>query len=156
LGSASISPRNPERNGFSGCTGTLAVAADIEIPVTGSVFAIAHLDQNGVPSLSTFTAKLDDIAAGLAKLQVAHTASAPAVDVQLKGSGKGAKAKIEDLAPGGQSFAAQLPATSYSVRIKPANGGKPVFSLDDVSFTGDAYTAVFAVGSLAREYRIIQ
>jgi hypothetical protein len=56
--------------------------------VTGSVFAIAHLDQNGVPTLSTFTAKLGDIAAGLAKLQVGHTASAPAVDVQLKGSGK--------------------------------------------------------------------
>jgi hypothetical protein len=131
------------------CGGTLAVAADIDIPVAGSVIAIAHLDQNGVPTLSTYTANPGDIAAGLAKLQVAHTAAAPAVDVKLKGSGKGAKAKIDDLAPGAQSFAAQLPATSYDVQIKPATGGKPVFELDDVPFTADAYTSVFAVGSPA-------
>ena len=129
------------------CGGALAVAADIEIPVVGTVFAIAHLDQNGVPTLSAFTARLDDIEAGLAKVQVAHTAAAPAVDVFLKGSGKLGKLRIRDLGPGEQSFAAQISATPYSVLIRPASGGKPVLRLTGVEFTGDAYTIVFAVGS---------
>jgi hypothetical protein len=131
------------------CSGTLAVAADIAIPVTGTVFAIAHLDQNGVLTLSGFTAHVDDIGAGLARLQVVHTAAAPAVDVQLKPVGKGSKASIDNLRPGDQSFAAELPANPFNVQIKPAAGGKPVLKLQNVAFTGDAYTSVFAVGSLA-------
>jgi hypothetical protein len=131
------------------CSGAVAVSADIVVPVVGTVFAVAHLDQNGVPTLSQFTANLDDIGAGLAKFQLAHTAAAPAVDVRLKGPGKGAKAKISDLGPGAQSFAAQLPATSYNVDVKPADGGKPLLELQNVAISGDAYTLVFAVGSLS-------
>jgi hypothetical protein len=88
---------------------------------------------------------LDDISVGFAKVQVVHTAAAPAVDVQFKG--KGPKPKIRDLGPGEQSFADQLSTTPYNVQIKPAAGGKPVLKLDGVSFSGDAYTSVFAVGS---------
>jgi hypothetical protein len=132
------------------CGGTLAVAADIEIPVVGTVFAVAHLDQNGVPTLSAFTARLDDIGSGLAKVQVAHAAAAPAVDVFLKGGGKRGKLRIRDLGPGEQSFAAQVDASrSYSVLIRPASGGKPVLRLSGVEFTADAYTIVFAVGTPA-------
>jgi hypothetical protein len=127
------------------CSGTLAVAADVAIPVAGTVIVVAHLDQNGVPTLSSFTANVDDIGTGLAKVQVGHTAAAPAVDVQLKG--KGPNARVRDLGPGEQSFAAQLLTNPYTVQIRPASGGKPVLKLSGVTFTGDAYTAVFAVGS---------
>ena len=129
----------------AGCSGTLAVTADIEIPVAGTVFAIAHLDQNGVPTLSQYTASLGDIPTGFAKVQVVHTAAAPAVDVRFKG--KGPKPKISDLGPGEQSFADQLATTPYKVQVRPATGGKPVLELDGVSFSGDAYTSVFAVGT---------
>lgn len=135
------------------CAGTLAVAADVAVPVSGTVLIIAHLDQNGVPTLSSFTANVGDIAPGLAKLQVIHTAAAVPVDVRLKG--KGAKAKISDLAAGDQSFAAQIPAIAYDVQIKPASGGKPVLTLDDVPLSGDAYTAVFAVGAPGGTFGVI-
>jgi hypothetical protein len=129
------------------CAGPLAVSAEIEVPVTtGVIFVVAHLDQNGVPKLSQFTGTTDDIGTGLAKLQVAHTAAAPSVEVRLKT--KGAKAKIEDLRPGEQSFPIQAPAASYDVQVRPEAGGRPVLELDDVAVSGDALSAVFAVGSV--------
>jgi hypothetical protein len=130
------------------CTGLLAVTGSIDLAVAESAAVVAHLDQNGAARITRFTNKVRD-GAGSSRLAVIHAAAAPAVDV--KAAGAGAKLRLRDVANGDQSFAADVPAGTYAVKIAAADGGGTVFGPADVTLEKDvAYTA-FAVGSVDNE-----
>lgn len=132
------------------CDGLPAVAGSIDISVAETATIVAHLDQNGAPTISKFTnklGKLDD----LSRVVVIHAAAAPAVDVKAKGS-KCARLKLRDLAPGDQSFAADVPPDTYKVVVRGANGEGTVFGPAELPPLGPGVAATaIAVGSLEHD-----
>lgn len=60
-------------------------ANDVEVPAGANLTVVAHLSEQGDPSLTPFVNDVSKIAAGQARLTVRHTAAAPAVDVRAGG-----------------------------------------------------------------------
>ena len=130
------------------CSGLLAVTGRIDLAVAESATVTAHLDQNGAARITKFTNKVSETGKA-ARIAIVHTAAAPPVDVKARGE-KGAKLQVRDLKNGHQSYAADVPAGAYKVKIG-ASGGGTVFGPAELSLESDvAYTA-FAVGSLENE-----
>ena len=131
------------------CTGLLAATGSIDLAVAENAAVVAHLDQNGTARISKFTNKVA-ATEGATRIAVVHAAAAPAVDVKARGQ-KGAKLRLQDLKNGHQSYAADVPAGTYTVKIGAANGGGTVFGPAELPLDADvAYTAI-AVGSLDNE-----
>lgn len=134
------------------CGGDIAVTGDVDVAVAPASIIVAHLDQNGGPTITKFTSKTSSVAADQARLTVYHTAAAPAVDLQLIQSGRDRIAAVQGLANGEQTFPADVPADSYEVKVSPASGhpGRFETPLAEIPVTlgGGTATAVFAVGSL--------
>jgi hypothetical protein len=62
-----------------------ALAADLEVPEGKDLSVIAHLDENGNPTVSVFDNEVARIPPGRARLLVRHQAAAPPVNVQANG-----------------------------------------------------------------------
>ena len=52
------------------CTGTLAVTGRVDLALGETAIIIAHLDQNGAPKLTKFTAKQGMLGEGIARIAV--------------------------------------------------------------------------------------
>lgn len=127
------------------CTGALAVTARVDLSIAETAAIVAHLDANGAPTISKFTQKVTGLAPGNARLVIQHTAAAPAVD--LKARTKGAGLKIRGLANPAQTYAADVPAGTYDVKVA-ASGGATVLGPVDLTLEPDVLTSIFAAGSL--------
>ncbi len=66
-------------------TGAILNIAGAEVPGDANLSLVAHLDEDGQPTLAPFVNEPAALAAGEAKLTVRHTAAAPAVDVRAGG-----------------------------------------------------------------------
>lgn len=137
------------------CGGPVAVTGEVDIAIAPASIVIAHLDQNGGPTISKFTSKTSEVAPDEARLTVYHTAAAPAVDLQLIDESHEQIAAVQGLSNGEQTFPAEVPAGSYEVLVSPASGfpGRfedPIAEIPVMPGGGTA-TAVFAVGSLDNE-----
>ena len=102
---------------------------------------VAHLKEDGSPTVSVFANKVTPIAAGQGRLTARHTAAAPAVDVRAGGSVvfpnlTNPNEATVDLAAGVVSADVVLAGTS-TVAIGPA----------DVDVQAGTSTIVYAVGS---------
>lgn len=130
------------------CGGPLAVTARVDISIAETAILIAHLDQNGAPTLSRFTADASPTDPHDGRLAVAHTAKAPAVDLSISRVGRDHPvATIEGLKPGQASFGAELPARMYDIAVSAAGEEDP---LAVIPFTveNEISYVIFAVGSL--------
>lgn len=125
-------------------TDTVAIdAGDLELPASGNITAIAHLDASGAPTLTVFTNDTSAIPAGQGRLVVRHTAAAPAVDVRANG-----EVAFSNLSNPNEATA-DLPAGTISADVVPTGATEPVvIGPADLPVTEGETLIVYAVGSL--------
>jgi hypothetical protein len=69
-----------------GAKGDAVIEADnVKVPGGANITVVAHLNEDGDPSLTPFVNDTSKIPAGKARITVRHTAAAPAVDVRAGG-----------------------------------------------------------------------
>ncbi len=126
-------------------TDTVALdAGDVTLPSSGNTTILAHLDEDGTPTLSVFDNDDSNVAAGQGRLIVRHTAAAPRVDI--KANGNVAFANV----PNGAQGAVDLAAGTISAEVVPAGADTPVvIGPADLPIVEGEALIVYAVGSLA-------
>lgn len=125
-------------------TDTVAIdAGDVALPASGNYTIIAHLAEDGTPTLAVFENDTSAIAAGEGRLVVRHVAAAPAVDV--KADGAVAFASL----PNPDEAMADLPVGTVSAEVVPAGADEPVvIGPADLPIEDGTSLIVYAVGSL--------
>lgn len=133
---------------------TAADAAIEDAVLTGSadltagadVSIVAHLQEDGTPTIGIFVNDVSTIAAGEGRLTVRHTAAAPTVDILLA-DGTEVFTGVSNPAEG----VANLPAATYSVAIAPTGAGVDgaVFGPTDLELPEGTNRIVYATGDLA-------
>src|SRR5215213_10409217 len=69
-----------------GADGDAVIEADnVKVPGGANITVVAHLNEDGDPTLTPFVNDVSKIPAGKARITVRHTAAAPAVDVRAGG-----------------------------------------------------------------------
>jgi hypothetical protein len=97
-------------------------------------------DAGGEPKISVFTNDVRPIAAGKARLTIAHTAVVPPADVRVSG-----KVLFSNIA-NGEFVTAEVPAKTYSVDIVPTGESTPLLGPLDLAVKEGALNRVFAIG----------
>lgn len=120
-----------------------AITGSATLPAGANATIIAHLAEDGSPTLSVFVNDTSEIAAGEARLVVRHTAAAPAVDVLADGS-----ALFTNLANPDEGMA-DVPAGDYSVAVAATGTTDPVIGPADLTLEDGTAYFVHAVGSLS-------
>jgi hypothetical protein len=125
-------------------TDTVAIdGGDVDLPASGNYSIIANLDAAGTPTITVFANDTAAIDAGNGRLQVRHTAAAPAVDVKADGA-----VAFSNLSNPNEAKA-DLPASTYSVEVVPAGAADPVvIGPADIAVKDGESLIVYAVGSL--------
>ena len=115
---------------------------DLEVPASGNVSAIAHLSEDGTPTITPFVNDTSAAPAGQGRVVVRHTAAAPAVDVLVGGEPAltGISNPDED--------SAELPAGTISASVAATGTTEPVIGPADVPVAEGQATIVYAIGSL--------
>jgi len=128
-------------------TDTVAIeGGDVALPASGNYSIIANLDAAGTPTITVFANDTSAIAAGEGRLQVRHTAAAPAVDVKADGA-----VAFSNLSNPNEDKA-DLPAATYSVEVVPTGADEPVvIGPADIAVNDGDSLIVYAVGSLEGE-----
>ncbi len=153
LGSYDISISISLADAANPCGGAIAVTAEVDIAIGPVSIVIAHLDQNGSPTITKFTSKTAPVAADETRLTVYHSAAIPAVDLQIIADNNDRVAAFQGLSNGGQTFPVDLPVVaSYRTLASLASGfpgrfNDPIVDIAETPIGGTA-AAVFAVGSL--------
>jgi Domain of unknown function (DUF4397) len=119
-----------------------AIEDDTSLPAGANASIIAHLAEDGTPTLAVFVNDVSEIAAGEARLVARHTAAAPAVDVLADGS-----AVFSNLANPNEQMA-DVPAGPYSVSVAATGTTEPVIGPTDLTLEAGTAYLVYAVGSL--------
>lgn len=125
------------------CHGPLAIVKTVYIQFGENSALVAHLTEQGTPTLSKFVNDLRPTEEGGARVSVRHTAAAPPVDVSLA-LGENAVV-LEDIRNGKQRAIEAEPA-EWQVTIDPF--GEDSIGPIPVGLEADANTIVYAVGSL--------
>lgn len=125
-------------------TDTVAIdAGDVPLPASGNYTIVAHLTEDGTPTLAVFANDTSAIAAGEGRLVVRHVAAAPVVDV--KANGAVAFASL----PNPEEAAADLPVGTVTAEVVPAGADEPVvIGPADLPIEDGTSLIVYAVGSL--------
>lgn len=118
----------------------------LDVPASGNWTVVAHLQEDGTPTLTPFENDTSAIAAGEGRITVRHTAQAPAVDIVVAG-----ERPFTGLSNPNE-VSADLPAGPLPAEIAPA-GGDPIASVADLigqepAVTEGTNTILYAVGSL--------
>jgi Domain of unknown function (DUF4397) len=118
----------------------------LEVPASGNWTVVAHLQEDGTPTLTPFENDVSAIAAGEGRITVRHTAQAPAVDIVV-----GDQRPFTGLSNPNE-VSADLPAGPLPAEIAPA-GGEPIASVADLigqepAVSEGTNTILYAVGSL--------
>ena len=104
---------------------------------------VAHLAENGDPTLTTYRNSLRSIRAGQARVAVHHTAEAPPVNVRAKQT-----VLIENL-KNPQKRSVTVPADTYSINLAAAGASKTAVGPVHLTFEPRRLYLVYAIGSLA-------
>jgi hypothetical protein len=123
-------------------SGTPLISATLQVPASGNVSAIAHLDASGQPTITPFVNDVSATSAGEGRLVVRHTAAAPAVDVLAGGS------PVFTNLSNPNEESADLPAGTVSAAVAATGTTEPVIGPADVPVQAGQVTVVYAIGSL--------
>ncbi len=118
----------------------IAGSADVLAGINASI--VAHLTEDGTPSLAVFGNDVTTINAGETRLTVRHAAAAPAVDVWVDGD-----VTVESLANGSEA-SLDVPAATYNVAVSAAGDDTPVLGPADFDLGEGTSYIVYAIGSL--------
>ena len=115
----------------------------LDVPASGNWTVIAHVQEDGTPTLTPFENDTSPLAAGQGRLTVRHTAAAPAVDIVLADGSR----PFTDLSNPNEASAA-LPAGEIAgAQVAPA-GGEPIADVPTVELQAGTNLIVYAVGGL--------
>ena len=117
--------------------------ASLAVPASGNVTVVAHLTEDGTPTLTSFENDVSALASGQGRLTVRHTAAAPAVDVVLADGSR----PFTNLANPGEA-SADLPAGEIAGAQVAPTGGDPIAPVPAVNLAAGSNLIVYAVGSL--------
>jgi hypothetical protein len=119
-----------------------AIAGSAEVLAGINASIVAHLAEDGTPSLAVFLNDVTTIQAGETRLTVRHAAAAPAVDVWVDG-----EVAISDFVTGDEATL-DVPAASYNVAVSAAGDDQPVLGPADFDLGEGTSYIVYAIGSL--------
>jgi len=115
---------------------------ELAVPASGAWTVVAHLTEDGTPTVTPFQNDTSAVADGSGRLTARHTAAAPAVDI-LAGDAR----PVEGLA-NGEEASLDLPAGEVSgLQVAPA-GGEAIADVPTVDLAAGTNLIVYAVGSL--------
>jgi hypothetical protein len=123
-------------------------ADDVAVPAGANATVVAHLSENGTPTLTPFVNDLSAVAAGDARLTVRHTAAAPAVDVRAGGT---------VVVPGltnPKEASLTVPAGTISADVTLAGTSTVAIGPADLTLAEGTATAVYAWGSGDAGYQL--
>lgn len=127
------------------CTGALAVATTTFLGLGENATIVAHLTEQGTPTLTRFVNDVRSLGARQARVAVRHAAAAPAVNVLLKQRIN--YTVLDDLTNGAQE-GAEVRGGDWSVAVYPKGSFHPVLGPVTLSFPAGKATFIYAVGSL--------
>lgn len=125
------------------------LGADVTLEGGDNATIVAHLLEDGTPTISAFLNDLSELPFMRSRLVVRHLAAAPAVDIRLKRYFWNVAA-IEDLA-NGEEAAAELRRGRYRATIFPAGSDDAVFGPVSLRLNASKVQIVYAIGSLEGE-----
>lgn len=117
--------------------------AELAVPASGNWTVLAHLGEDGTPTITPFENDTSALEAGQGRLTVRHTAAAPAVDIVLADGSR----PFAGLTNPNEASAA-LPAGEIAgAGVAPA-GGDVIADVPTVELVAGTNLIVYAVGSL--------
>lgn len=119
-----------------------AISGSADVTAGTNASIVAHLTEDGTPSLSVFANDTSTIDAGNTRVTVRHAASAPRVDIWVDG-----EIAAEGLA-NGQEATLEVPASTYTVAVSAAGDDAPVLGPVDLDLAEGTHYIVYAIGSL--------
>ena len=125
-----------------------AIEGSVDVPAGANATLVAHLAEDGSPTLTPFVNDTSAVEAGQARVTVRHTAAAPAVDVRA-----GGEPVIEGLAnPDEDSLA--VPAGTVSADVVVAGTDTVAIGPADLELAEGANTIVYAWGNEDAGYEL--
>jgi hypothetical protein len=119
----------------------LVAAEDAEVPAGANISVVAHLSEQGQPTLTPFVNDVGSVPAGDARLVVRHTAAAPAVDARVDG-----QAALTGLT-NPNSAQADVPAGTVSGDVVLAGTDDVVIGPASLDLGEGTVTVAYAIGS---------
>ena len=124
--------------------GSLDVVSRMDVKAGTSHDVVLHMpaEEDGTPVVSSFNTSMAPIAAGKARVLLAHTATVAPADVRVDG-----QVVFTNIA-NGEYAEADVPAGAHSVALLPTGQGPPpILGPLDVTLPALTMTMVYAVGS---------
>lgn len=116
-------------------------AEGVEVPAGQNLSAVAHLTEDGEPTLSAYVNDVSGLAAGQSRVTVRHNAAAPAVDVRVDQSPVFTGLTNPDEAT------AEVEAGTISADVVLAGSEDVVLGPADLDLGEGTLTIVYAIGS---------
>jgi hypothetical protein len=125
-----------------------AIEGSVDVPGGANATLVAHLGEDGTPTLTPFVNDTSEVEAGSARVTVRHTAAAPAVDVRA-----GGEPVIEGLTnPNEESLT--VPAGTVSADVVLAGTDTVAIGPADLDLAEGSNTIVYAWGSEDAGYEL--
>jgi hypothetical protein len=121
-------------------------ASGIELASGKDYTAVAHLTEDGTPTLALFKNNVRPIARGAARLTIRHAAAAPAVDVWANGD-----VLLRDV-PNGASATLKVPGGVYAAWVSLPGDYEPVIGPEVLRLQKGTAYQVYAWGSADAGY----
>jgi hypothetical protein len=112
-----------------------------EVPGGANLSLVAHLSEEGEPTLTPFVNDVSQLAAGEARVTARHTAAAPAVDIRV-----GGEPVFSDLT-NPQEASADVPAGPITVDVVLAGADDVVLGPAELTLAEGTLTIGYAIGS---------
>jgi hypothetical protein len=123
-------------------------ANDVAVPAGANATVVAHLKEDGTPTLTPFVNDVSAVPAGQARVTVRHTAAAPAVDVRAGGT---------PVAPGltnPNEATLTVPAGTVNADVVLAGTSTVAIGPADLTLAEGATTIVYAWGNQEAGYEL--
>jgi hypothetical protein len=117
--------------------------AELAVPDSGNWTVVAHLGEDGTPTLTPFENDTATTAPGQGRLTIRHTAAAPAVDVVLADGSR----PFTNLSNPNET-SADLPAGAITGAQIAPTGADPIAPVPEVELAAGSNLIVYAVGAL--------
>jgi len=134
-------------NSLAPCTNSPLIDRAVTIEARKDVSAVLALNEDGVPTLLTFTNDLSPVTAGVGRVLFAQAAGAPAVQVILQNTTT-MKLYTYSVKPGAL-LEANLPAGNYTVEIK--QGTTTLVASTFLRLDSQSVNLLYAVGQVAND-----
>ena len=129
-------------------SGEALFGGSAEVPAGANATVVAHLTEDGTPTLTPFVNDTSSIEAGQARVTVRHTAAAPAVDVRARG-----QPVIQGLTnPNEESLT--VPAGTVTADVVLAGTDTVAIGPADLELAEGSTTVVYAWGNEEAGYQL--